>query len=230
MRAITYNEATMHNEFLSLDPATGVTTVLNTFDFSTGFWLGDLVPIAGLGTAYAFSEDNKLYTFDYASGAILSAVPLDIAQNMATFMQGVGGKLVGINYNSISGDAEFRSIDPVTGATVLLNTVTLSGNGLASGMVGEPNLGSRMPSRTTTKSTRSTFRRARSFPSRISTRRWKPSRQASCPSPPFGRCSRREVSPGSHGASAAPCRAGNEWHIGRGIFAEILLRLMRRVS
>jgi len=82
---IDYNGSTMQNEVRILDPATGTTTLLNTFTFSSGGWIDTTFTVDSSGNIfYAESGDGTLYTFDLATGAILGTRSLD------TTMQALG--------------------------------------------------------------------------------------------------------------------------------------------
>jgi len=82
---IDYNGSTMQNEVRILDPATGTTTLLNTFTFSSGGWIDTTFTVDSSGNIfYAESGDGILYTFDLATGTILRTRSLD------TTMQALG--------------------------------------------------------------------------------------------------------------------------------------------
>jgi hypothetical protein len=119
---IDYNQSTSHNEFRSINATAGTTAVLNSFDFSSGSWNpGTFLSDPSAGTAYAVSGDNNIYTFSISSGAILSARALDAS--VSALGIGLNGELVGL---STSGSPrQFLSINPVNGATTVLNTSNL---------------------------------------------------------------------------------------------------------
>jgi probable HAF family extracellular repeat protein len=70
---IGYNSTTRQNYLASIDPATGATTVLNSFVFSSGGWLAPSLTAAN-GNVYALSSDSHLYDFDATTGAIISVI------------------------------------------------------------------------------------------------------------------------------------------------------------
>ena len=78
---IGFNGTTMQNEVRRVDPVTGVSTLLNSFMFSSGSWTAQIVVDEAANRFYAESGDHKLYQFDVATGAILSITTLD------TFLQ-----------------------------------------------------------------------------------------------------------------------------------------------
>ena len=81
---ISYNDVSLHNEVHSVDPNTGVTTLLSSFDFSSGGWYASLIPDVEAGVFYAESGDAVLYKFDGSTGAILETAALDtLMQAMA---------------------------------------------------------------------------------------------------------------------------------------------------
>ena len=127
---IAYNSATARNEFRSIDPVTGVTTLLNSFTFSSGGFLSATFTCdPATGKAYTISG-GSLYSFSLSSGAVLSVAALNAS--MQVLGPGLAGNLVGIAYNSATARNEFRSIDPVTGVTTLLNSFTFSSGGFLS--------------------------------------------------------------------------------------------------
>ena len=124
---IDYNGSTLHNKLRSINPVTGTTTWLNSFDFSSGGWYPDTFrsdPSAGI--VYAISADNTLYAFNASSGIIGSMVNLNTLTPIVTIDRASSGQLIGIGYNSMTSQWEFRRIDPLTGATTLLNSFNFS--------------------------------------------------------------------------------------------------------
>ncbi len=67
---MSYNSATSQNELYSIDPATGTTSLLNSFAFDTGAWIGELAITNS--RIFTQSSGGTLYEFYLNSGAILS--------------------------------------------------------------------------------------------------------------------------------------------------------------
>lgn len=115
-------------ELRSVDPITGtswplITIGIGSFDFSSGSFMTD----TATARAYLLSSDNRLWTFDLLTGAyraLTLTLPPEVTPIL--FDPGTAG-LVGLAYNHASGLNEFRSINPVTGATTLLNTFPFVG-------------------------------------------------------------------------------------------------------
>lgn len=120
---INYNNSSQHNQYLCVDPVSGAITVLNTFDYDSGFWYGNsFTTDVAAGRAYAVSSAGTLYTFSLATGIIQGSVPLGIP----TISLGLNGTLVGIK-NPSSGLFEFHSIDPATGSSTSLGGFAMPG-------------------------------------------------------------------------------------------------------
>jgi hypothetical protein len=70
---ILYNVTTSKNEFHSIDPISGTTSLLNSFNFDSFGWRGKLV-LEG-DSVYAISSIGSLYRFDFTTGVIRSVTP-----------------------------------------------------------------------------------------------------------------------------------------------------------
>ena len=129
---ISYDPTLSQNQIRSVDPLTGATTLLNSFSFSSNSWNPETFSAnAQLGRLYAQSGDQTVYTFGAYSGQILNSVVADTG--MGAMNIGLSGNLIGISYNPVSMENEVRSLNPLTGNTVLLNTVNFSGGGYSGG-------------------------------------------------------------------------------------------------
>jgi DNA-binding beta-propeller fold protein YncE len=128
---INYNNTSLHNQYLCINPTSGNVTVLSTFDFDSGYYFGNsFTTDVTLGRAYAVSSVGTLYTFDLATGVIQqSPVPLGIS----VIRRGLPGQLVGIK--TLSSGYGFCSIDPATGNSTLLTTFTLAAGFVADNFV-----------------------------------------------------------------------------------------------
>jgi hypothetical protein len=124
---ISYNASTSQNEFRTVDPASGTTTLLQSFTFGSGGWRpSTFVSDPTAGVAYAVSSDNRLYTFSLATGALLANPAMDsVVQALDLASSG----LVGISYNASTGQQELRSIDGATGNSTLISAFTFSSGG-----------------------------------------------------------------------------------------------------
>jgi outer membrane protein assembly factor BamB len=128
---INYNNSSQHNQYLCINPATGATTVLNCFDYDSGFWYpNSLTTDVSTSSAYAVSSAGTLYTFNLTTGNIQGAVPLGIS----VIRPGLNGTLIGIK-NTSSGLFEFHSIDPATGSSTALSSFTMSAGYFANSFV-----------------------------------------------------------------------------------------------
>lgn len=129
-------------EFRSVDPTTGTTTMLSTFSLPSGYVSDSFVtdpstgPAGTAGTAYLVSGDHKLYTFNVTTGALLGT-PL-LASGIGTIALGSNGQLVAIANTSTAGQFDFRSIDPSTGNSAVLNTFSLPNGYIGSSFVSYP--------------------------------------------------------------------------------------------
>jgi hypothetical protein len=135
---IDYSSNTRHNEIRLVNPNNGNAVLLNSFSFDSGTWVeGTVVSNPSAGKLYVESGAQTLYTFDLASGQILSTVPLDTSlQALAVDAYGL---LIGIDYLSATGQNELRRVDPTTGKTRVLNTFAFDSGGWVDGTI-VPNL------------------------------------------------------------------------------------------
>ena len=79
---INYNSSCQHNQYLCINPTNGSVTVLNTFDYDSGFYYGNsFTTDVTQGRAYAISSAGTLYTFDLATGIIQQSRWLDPFQH-----------------------------------------------------------------------------------------------------------------------------------------------------
>lgn len=135
---LAYNSSTAQNEIRSVDPQSGSTTLLNSFTFSSGSSrAATFISDPLFGRAYVVSGDDKLYSFSLSSGALLAMPQIDTS--FTAIDRAGNGQLVGINFSG--SQAQFRSINPATGTTTLLNTFTFA-NGFSLGtFVADPSVG-----------------------------------------------------------------------------------------
>ncbi len=108
-------------QYRSINPVSGVTTLLNTFPLANGINDSSFVTDRSGGSAYLMSG-SQLYHLSLSSGAVLNTPTLDTSI-VAYGLTGSG--LAGINFNSGTGNWEYRTINPVSGVTTLLNAFTL---------------------------------------------------------------------------------------------------------
>jgi hypothetical protein len=135
---LDYNLGTGNWEYGSLDPNGGVVTILNSFALPDGYSGGSFVTDPSTGSAY-LQTGSSLYHFNLATGAIMGTPTLD------TFIYGYGvgnGGLVGLAYNSGTGNWEYRNINQVTGSTTLLNTFALPDGLVDASFLTDPSAGS----------------------------------------------------------------------------------------
>jgi len=115
-------------EVRTVHSTTGTTDLLNSFTFRSGGWApGTFCLNVGANRFYAQAVDRTLYTFDLTTGRILALIPTEV--NIQVLAARADGLLIGIARNLVTLDYEIRSMNPVTGATVLLNTFNFSSNG-----------------------------------------------------------------------------------------------------
>jgi hypothetical protein len=128
---IDFNSATSQNEIRTVNPLNGQTKLLNSFTFDSGGWVSEtLVVNSAVGRFYAESSAPTLYTFDLASGQISSTVALDTL--MEAMALDTHGRLIGIDYNSVTSQNEIRTVNPLNGQTKLLNSFTFDSGGWVS--------------------------------------------------------------------------------------------------
>ena len=121
---ISYNSTTEKNEARMIDPVTGSSSLLKSFVFSSGWNPESLVVDVSANRFYAASGDNKLYTFDLSTGAILATPELDT--HFQQIEIGKNGGLLGVSYNDTTEKNEARRIDPVAGSSSLLKSFVFS--------------------------------------------------------------------------------------------------------
>jgi hypothetical protein len=138
LSGLDFNSGTGDWEYRTLDPISGTTTFLNAFALPDGFAGGSYVTDPSTGSAY-LQTGNSLYELNLASGAILNTPTLDTM--IAGYGVGNGG-LVGLDYNSGTGNWEYRNINPITGSTILLNTFALPDGLISGSLVTDPSTGS----------------------------------------------------------------------------------------
>jgi len=145
---ISYNPGLMQNQIRTLDPASGITRLLNTFTFSSGGWYpGTFTLDPDSDRFYVQAGDGTLYTFDLKTGQILTTQMADtLMQTLAVKKLRTGekskrdgwrkpiagedrGLLIGISYNPGLMQNQIRTLDPASGITRLLNTFTFSSGG-----------------------------------------------------------------------------------------------------
>lgn len=127
---LDYNLGTGNWEYRNINHVTGSTTLLNTFAEPNGLFDGSFVTDPSANSAYFQAGDDTLYTLNLATGAIANTV------NMGTPLYGYGkgnGSLVGIIYDSGTGNYDYGSIDPNGGAFTVLNSFALP-DGFATGL------------------------------------------------------------------------------------------------
>jgi hypothetical protein len=122
--SIVYNDATKKNEIRTVDPATGVSSLLTEVAFDDGFWrFGTFTVDTKAKRIYVMSSSNTLYVFDSTTGQPLPTqqVTLPLQALQAT---GDGG-LIGIWYNDNADEDKKNAIyrvDPTTGASTRLKS------------------------------------------------------------------------------------------------------------
>lgn len=136
LSGLVYNSGTGNWEYRALNPISGATTLLNAFAMPDGF--DSFLTDPSGGSAYVQSG-STLYGLNLASGAILNTPTLDTM--IAGYGVGNGG-LVGLDYNSGTGNWEYRDINPVTGGTTLLNSFTLPDGYESSSFLTDPSTSS----------------------------------------------------------------------------------------
>ncbi|MBM3726791.1 MAG: PEP-CTERM sorting domain-containing protein [Acidobacteria bacterium] len=118
--AIAYNNKTQMNEFRSINPATGQSTLLNSFTFAGGFWQNGTLTADNMGHAFALAS-GRLYRFDAATGQILGN-PL-LQADLADIV--FAGNLHGARYSPFPA-FHLNTVDPVSGAFTPLTSFTLN--------------------------------------------------------------------------------------------------------
>ena len=136
--SLDFNSGTGNWEYRNLNPVTGVTTLLNTFTLPDGFASGSFLTDPSTGSAY-LQSGNNLYNLNLASGAIMNISTPDTM--IAAYAFGNGG-LVSLDFNSGTGNWEYRDLNPVTGVTTLLNAFPLPDGYLSSSLLADPSTGS----------------------------------------------------------------------------------------
>ena len=135
---LDYNSGTGNWEYRDINPVTGGTTLLNSFTLPDGYESSSFLTDPATSSAY-LQSGSTLYDLNLASGAILNTPTLDTM--IAGYGVGNGG-LVGLDYNSGTGNWEYRDINPVTGGTTLLNSFTLPDGYESSSFLTDPSTGS----------------------------------------------------------------------------------------
>jgi subtilase family serine protease len=106
---IGYNASTSQNYLASINPATGSSTVLNSFVFSSGGWVSSTLTAANSIVYALSSNDSHLYRFDANTGAILSSVAVN-APGTLQALRASGASVLGMGYNSTTSQNYLASI------------------------------------------------------------------------------------------------------------------------
>ncbi len=114
----------MQNQLRTVNAATGATTVRNSFVFSGGAWNPGTFVSDASGNVYAQSFDRTVYTFNALTGQVVHDVMGDTS--MGQLRLSSSGQLIGIGYDPGSMRNEVRVMNPITGATTLLNSFTFT--------------------------------------------------------------------------------------------------------
>lgn len=121
---ISYNPDTNENEFRTVNPESGVTSVLNTFQFASGGYYG-LFSDPARNVAYAPSGQNELYRFDLTTGQILGVTSIE--RDYPNIAVGGTTGLSAIYYDSNSMEYSLNQLDPLTGAVNPLTVIPTAG-------------------------------------------------------------------------------------------------------
>ena len=128
LAGVAFNSGTGNWEYRSINSVSGVTTLLNTFTLANGLNDSSFVTDPSGGSAYLISG-TQFYHLSLSTGAVLGTASLDTG--IVAYGRTASG-LAGIDFNSGTGNWEYRTINAASGATTLLNTFALP-NGYGSG-------------------------------------------------------------------------------------------------
>jgi hypothetical protein len=106
-----YNYATSENYVETIDASTGAATLIASFKFNTGYF-GTSTYAVSTTDAYATSSSGLLYDVNLATGTV-STVQSDSGLDALSYS---GATLVGIGYNTATGENYVETIDATTGA------------------------------------------------------------------------------------------------------------------
>jgi hypothetical protein len=122
---VGYDASTQQNQVVAFNATTGAATVLNSFQFDSGFYNGEMV--AGPDSNfYMLSSAGTLYDFADKTGQIISETPLSYA--FQTIVETPSG-LVGIGYDASAQQNQILSINTTSGATTVLNSFNFDSGG-----------------------------------------------------------------------------------------------------
>ena len=128
LAGVAFNSGTGNWEYRSINSVSGATTLLNTFTLGGGLNDSSFVTDPSGGSAYLISG-IQFYHLSLSTGTVLNTASLDTS--IVAYGRTASG-LAGIDFNSGTGNWEYRTINSATGVTTLLNTFTLP-NGFTSG-------------------------------------------------------------------------------------------------
>ena len=131
---IGYDFSIRKNFIATMDPHSGAVTTLSNFSVNNGFWSPSSL-IVSSDDLYAFSASGRvgngsLYDFNATTGALKSVV--SVAVQFDPLHAEPNGTIIGIGYNSATGQNFIGTLDPHSGAVVTLNSFTFDSGGWVS--------------------------------------------------------------------------------------------------
>lgn len=122
---LSYNSQTGENEFRSVDPGTGQSTVLNTFTLESGY--SGFFSNPSKNEAYILSGPNQLIRFNLTTGELIGSTEMDV-QYPTTTTGGPTGLTVAVS-NHPDPTFDLKSLDPLSGETTLITSFQSNGIG-----------------------------------------------------------------------------------------------------